>query len=93
MVTSRHPAPARSARPATAHLPRTDTSTVRQAIGADPGHPHLPLSVSDGPSGAAVRFDSPIAGRSEQIGHPGQLSQLWQLRFSSENESDPGPRR
>jgi hypothetical protein len=69
------------------------TSTVRQVIAADPGHPASPLSALDELQGAGSRFDALLAVRNAQLAHLDRLLQLWQLWLSSQDEDEPGPQR
>lgn len=69
------------------------TTTVRQAIAAEPGHPNPSLSGLDELQGAGVRFDALVAVRSQQLGHLDRLLRFWQLWLSSQDEDGPGPRR
>jgi hypothetical protein len=69
------------------------TSTVRQVITADPGHPASPLSALDELQGAGARFDALIAVRNAQLAHLDRLLQLRQLWLDSQDEDKPGPQR
>jgi hypothetical protein len=69
------------------------TTTVRQVIAAEPGHPSSPLSRLDELQGSGVRFDALVAVRNAHLGHLGRLLRLWQLWPNSEDEPDPGPQR
>ena len=54
------------------------TTTVRQVITAEPGHPTHPLSRLDELHGAGVRFDALIVVRTDQLAHLDRLIRLWQ---------------
>jgi hypothetical protein len=69
------------------------TSTVRQVITADPGHPVSPLTALDELQGAGSRFDALIAVRNAQLAHLNRLLQLRQLWLDSQAEDKPGPQR
>lgn len=68
------------------------TATATQAITADAGQPHPPLSRLDELQNAGVRFDALIAVRSAHLGHLHRLLQLWQLSPGA-YARQPGPRQ